>query len=281
MLSEGLTSSALEYLHCCPICNGVDLTHYCRVASSFYEGQYINYDRCRSCGNVLRNPRWLAAHGEAKYENWSPPEEEKRLDPTMQKHYRYLVRLIDRLYPKDAPRRMLDFGCGAGGFLLEAREAGFDAKGLEVGREMAEHVRAGHGFEVLSRLGEEQFPLITSLQVFEHLSDPRGTLLELREHLVEPAMIYIEVPNLNATEERFRRGSTMDDSHFTYFSDRGLSHMMREAGFRIVEIHQGVRPYRFLSTDSGLPLGLIRAGERGAALLGLRSVLGILARREN
>jgi len=124
----------------------------------------------------------------------------------------------------------------------------------------------------------QDFPLIISLQVFEHLHDPRRTLRSLKEHLVPPSMIYIEVPNLNATEERIRRGSTMDDSHFTYFSDRGLSRMLRDEGFEIVEIHQGVRPYRFLSVETTLPLGLIRAGERGAALLGLRSVLGILAR---
>ena len=178
---------------------------------------------------------------------------------------------------------MLDFGCGAGAFLLEARERGFEGHGLELGREMAEYVRRTHGFEVFGDLEEEPFRgqrynLITSLQVFEHLNDPRATLRQLREHLVDPAMIYIEVPNLNAIQERWKRGSTMDDSHFTYFSDRGLSRMLRDAGFEIVEIHQGIRPYRFLAADSKLPVAWIRAGERGASLLGLRSVLGILAR---
>jgi SAM-dependent methyltransferase len=280
----GVPASLLEYLHACPVCSHDKLLHYCRVPSLFNAGEFIRYERCRHCGTVLRNPRLPSTARLAKYEDRALTETDKELDPKSQAHYAYMMRLIDRLMPEGSERRLLDFGCGAGGFLIEARAAGFEVMGLELNRALARHVEKTAGVPVQQGVvsdvsfANERFNVILSSQVFEHLLDPRGTLEELREHLVPPGLLLIEVPNLLDIRERLRRGSLMDDSHLFYFSARGLSALLADLGFRVRRVEQGLRPYRFFPAAARRgPLGLWGAAERMLAFLGVRTVLSIIA----
>lgn len=282
--SAGVRASLLEYLHACPICEGADLRHYCRVPSLFNPGEFIRYERCAGCGVVLRNPRLPAGYRLHRYEERVFPSEQKRLDPKSQVHYWYMMQVINRLLPAGAPRRLLDFGCGAGGFLVEARAAGFDVMGLELSRDLAEHVRNTYGIAVHQGLignrefTDEKFNVIVSSQVFEHLLDPRDTLQSLRSHLQTPGIVLIEVPNLCDVRERLRRGSTMDDSHLFYFNRRSLTRLLSDGGFRVVGIQEGLRPYRFLSERArNLPLWLLSGLERVVSACQMKTVLSATA----
>jgi 2-polyprenyl-3-methyl-5-hydroxy-6-metoxy-1,4-benzoquinol methylase len=213
------------------------------------------------------------------------PPEAKRLDAKNQIHYAYMIRVLRRLCPPGPGVRFLDFGCGAGGFLLEARAGGYDVTGLEVSRDLARHVAETHGLRVLQGLvsdpafAAERFDVIVSSQVFEHLTDPVATLRELREHLVPRGILLVEVPNLRDVRERLRRGAIMDDSHLFYFDARSLSWLLLRNGFRVLEVHQGLRPYRVLpSLSRSAPGWLIRAGERLTGALRVRTGLSVLAR---
>lgn len=282
--SAGVRASLLEYLHACPICAGGDLRHYCRVPSLFNPGEHIRYERCAGCGTVLRNPRLPAAYRLDRYERCIVPAAEKRLDAKRQTHYRYMLRAIDRLLPPGSGRRLLDFGCGAGAFLVAARAAGFDAVGLELNRDLARHVSHQHGIPVYQGLVDdpafagERFNAILSSQVFEHLLDPRYTLRALRAHLAPPGLLLLEVPNLSDIRERLRRGSTMDDSHLFYFNRRSLARLLADAGFEVREVHEGLRPCGLLGRLTGLvPDPVLRAGERLLSAAGIKTGLGIIA----
>jgi cyclopropane fatty-acyl-phospholipid synthase-like methyltransferase len=183
-------------------------------------------------------------------------------------------------------RRLLDFGCGAGGFLLEARSAGFEVMGLELNRELARHVTAAYGIPVHQGLVEapefagERFDVILSSQVFEHLLDPRATLVVLRDHLNDSGLVLIEVPNLHDIRERLRRGSTMDDSHIFYFSRRSLPRLLSECGFRTLRIEEGLRPFRFLGDAArGWPLAALSFTERVLSGLQIKTILSVIACR--
>ncbi len=284
-LSTGVAASLLEYFHACPICDHADLRHYCRVPSLFNPGEFIRYERCRRCGIVLRNPRLPADTRLSLYEDKVLPDEAKELVPKSQVHYAHMMRLLARLVPRDGGRRLLDFGCGSGGFLLEARKAGFDVYGQELNRDLASYVTATYGILTYQglisspELAGERFNVVISSQVFEHLLDPRQTLCDIKRLLDPPGMVLIEVPNLHDTRERLRRGSRMNDSHLFYFSGRSLSRMFEDAGFKVLKVQQGLRPYRFLrSYNPRAPAWLFDAAERACSALGLRSGLGVIAR---
>ena len=275
----------LEYLSACPICNESELDHYCRVPSLFNPGEYIRYERCQDCGTVLRNPRLPPARRLDGYEDRIFPPEAKRVDPVRCRHYTYMMRLLARLLPASGSRRLLDFGCGAGEYLLAARAAGFDVTGLELNRDLAQHVSKTYGIPVVQGLieeadfGDQPFDVIISSQVFEHLLSPRQTLRALGSYLVPSGFLLIEVPNLRDVRERMSRGATMDDSHLFYFDRWSLSRMLANEGFAVVSVHEGLRPYRFHEGAVYWPLWSLRALDRTLSFCRLTTGLSVIARR--
>lgn len=284
--SAGVRASLLEYLHACPICDHTRLRHYCRVPSLFTEHEFIRYERCASCGTVFRNPRLTTVVRESKYEDKIMPESHKRLEPLNQIHYAYMMRLINRLKPPGMGNRVLDFGCGNAGFMLEARKAGFEVEGLEINKDLVGFVEEKYGISVYQGLVTDEaftskrFDLILSSQVFEHLVDPRGTLQALIKNLNTPGMLLIEVPNLRHISERLHRGAKMDDSHLFYFSASNLSRLMESVGLEVIRVEEGARLYRVMNGRfKDLPDALHQTVMTAASLCQVRTGLSVLARR--
>lgn len=282
--APGVKTSLFEYLHACPICFSDDLRHYVRVPSLFTRGESIVYEKCRRCGVVLRNPRLPPSERLSIYVDKILPAAQKELLPKNQLHYAHILRELARFYPEDAGRRLCDFGCGAGGFLLEARKAGFDVMGLELNKDLARHVRDRYQIPVFQGLIDhpdftaERFQVILSAQVFEHLLDPRQTLLDLKRHLEPPGFVLIEVPNQRAIKERLRRGATMDDSHLFYFSARALRWMLEDCGFEVLKVQEGLRLYRLFPGTAGWPRFVTEGATALASLLQVKTGLSVLAR---
>ncbi|MEM6702203.1 MAG: class I SAM-dependent methyltransferase [Acidobacteriota bacterium] len=281
--SSGVRASHWYYLHACPVCGSEDLVHYCRVKSCFSPGEFICYERCRGCGTVIRNPRLPDLARLDRYEHEELRPQQLEIVPKSQVHYAYMMRVINRYVSKSSGRRLFDFGCGSGGFLLEARKAGFEVMGLELSKYLAEHVIEEHEIPVFQGLitddefADERFDVIVSSQVFEHLLDPRQTLESVREHLNSSGLLLIEVPNLRAIQERLRRGATMDDSHLFYFTADSLSQMMESCGFKVLRVEEGLRPYRFGAARSA-PDFVHAVGERVFSALQVKTGLSVLAR---
>ena len=288
-MTDGVKTTLLEYLHACPVCETADTAHYCRVPSLFEAGRFMIYERCRDCGTVFQNPRLPADLRLERYREKPRETGGLELDPKSQVHYAMMLKRIEALCPEAKGQRLLDFGCGTGGFLVEARAAGYDPMGLELGEDLAQHVREVHGIPVHGGLvsdpdfSDERFGVVLSSQVFEHLLDPAQALRDLKQHLVAPGLLLIEVPNLRDTRERVQRGKTMDDSHLFYFSRASLSRMLEREGFRVLQVDEGVRPWRFLDRNQieRTSPALLDGAERVLSAVGLRTGLSILARLDD
>ena len=284
LVSQSVKSTLLEYLNACPVCFSTELRHYCRRTSLFNKGEYIVYEHCGKCGVVMRNPRMPPNLRLSIYEDKILPDDQKKLLPRNQLHYAYMLRWIERFYPSDAPRKLFDFGCGAGGFLLEAQKAGWDCLGLELNKDLAKFVTDTYGIEVYQGLiddpefADRRFNIVLSAQVFEHLLDPRQALADLKEHLDPPGFVLIEVPNQLAFKERVNRGRTMDDSHLFYFSAPALSWMMEDLGFEVLHVQEGLRPYRAFEGLTRMPQPMMEAWIGLMAKFQIRTGLSVLAR---
>lgn len=285
--SAGVRASVLCYLHACPICGSAETSHYCRVRSLFRAGEFIVYERCRHCDVVFRNPRLPDVDRLQKYVEKPLDEQQTEFRPLSQAHYHHMMRTVRRLLAGAPRKRLLDFGSGAGGFLFEARDAGFEVMGLEVNRALAEHVRRRYEIPVFCgqiddpRFADEKFVAIVSSQVFEHLTDPLATLMALKTHLEPPGALLIEVPNLSDIRERLRKGSSMDDSHLFYFNRRSLSTLLRSAGFTVHAVQEGLRPYRWIGGDGrALPSILVDVWERCFSACQIKTGLSVLASLE-
>lgn len=152
-------------------------------------------------------------------------------------------RRFEMLKPMLANKKVLDFGCGAGGFLNKAQALSGAVAGIELERRVREYwagkimihpdfASAGSGYD-----------LITTFHVVEHLSDPRSILKSLAQMLAEDGRLVIEVPSsedalLTLYDSAAFQQFTYWNQHLFLFNAETLRELAAQAGMRIVTIQQ-------------------------------------------
>lgn len=127
-------------------------------------------------------------------------------------------RRTDFIRPITVNRSILDFGCGAGGFLLKIQKFASSVKGIELEKVFREKINQS-GIPVyrdLSEIKNQKFDIITLFHVLEHLKDPKKTLINLSDLLNKNGDIIIEVPNANDALLSLYKCKPF--SEFTYWS---------------------------------------------------------------
>ena len=142
-------------------------------------------------------------------------------------------------------RRLLDAGAAGGAFVLEAREAGFAAQGIEPAPAFARHAREVLGVDVRDgRLedlagADETWDVITLWHVLEHVPDPVGGLRVLRAALAHGGLLLLEVPNVASTAAMMLgTGWTHLDPevHVSHFDPGTLRTALEHAGLEVAWI---------------------------------------------
>lgn len=145
-------------------------------------------------------------------------------------------------------RRVFDLGCGNGSVANELANLGWDVAGVDPSTEgiarAKEHyphlsLQAGSAYDDLAAL-YGQFPVVTSLEVIEHVYDPRryaATMFALVQSggtaiLSTPYHGYWKNLALAITGRMDAHFTALwDHGHIKFWSIRTLSELLREAGF--------------------------------------------------
>ena len=144
--------------------------------------------------------------------------------------------------------RLLDVGCGNGGFLIFARSAGWDVVGLDLDPKAVKAARSqgldvrGGNLDVIDP-DRDSFDGITLGHVIEHVHDPISVLRQCHALLKPCGWIWLDTPNVEAQGHR-RYGSTWRDldppRHLVLFNRESLFLALENAGFQAIED----QPYR-------------------------------------
>lgn len=115
-------------------------------------------------------------------------------------------------------KKLLDFGCGAGGFLQKSKLRAKYVAGIELDQNAVKYGRS-QGLEIFSSLddlNDHIFDVITAFHVIEHLFDPIAVLNKLMERLAEGGSLFVEVPN--SDDALLSLYHCKPFTHFTYWS---------------------------------------------------------------
>ena len=177
----------------CPVCTGHSF-------SPLFTKQEESFVSCDGCGLMLINPPPEMQQVEQTYDSDYSDHYIKKADKKLKRCRQWVARVKKR-YQQSG--RWLDVGCSAGFVVAAAKQAGFDAFGVEV---EAAAVRYASGVLKLAnvRVGtlEEQnypdqhFDVISMYDVIEHVPDLNRVVAELRRIIKPDGVIEIRTPDL-------------------------------------------------------------------------------------
>lgn len=168
------------------------------------------------------------------------------------------ARMAAKWLPKGG--RILDIGCGNGGFLLQMKSLGFTVEGTEWSAQSAARVPHETGITVhvgdlLSLdLPRNSFDLITLWHVFEHLRDPRKVMERIDELLSPVGTLILSLPNADSWQAHsFRTHWFHHDPprHLFAFGRNALTKLLEFSGFDVVAFHSfsmEQNPYGFIQS---------------------------------
>jgi SAM-dependent methyltransferase len=153
-----------------------------------------------------------------------------------QRWNRKRVQKILELMPDISAMKVLDFGCGSGGFLYQARDRIHNLVGFDLSRRICE-VHQADGFECFNKLEDvpKDVDVVVLFHILEHIPAPWELLSALSANFRSCSHFVIEVPNNNEallsifSSDSYRRNHYSAE-HLYYFTPDTLRKVVVRAG---------------------------------------------------
>jgi len=181
--------------------------------------------------------------------------------PTSQITVQRREEILDSFEPFRQTGKLLDIGCGSGGFLDQAKARGWDTYGTEFTDEAVELCSArghkmSHGVLSPEHYQPSAFDVLISTEVLEHIANHQEEIPNMARIIRPGGFLYITTPNWNAFS-RLLLGEKWTvihyPEHLVYFTPNTLREMLERAGFR-----------ELWSVTSGIGLGRVKQAISGA-----------------
>ena len=181
--------------------------------------------------------------------------------------FQKLLARIEGVDAENAPR-LLDIGAGTGTFIEEAAKLGYDAEGIELSEGLVEIARQkGRNVrqqDVNDLDQQDQYDVITLLDIIEHVTDPVAILKSLHGNLKPGGTLVIFTPNhgssvvliariLEKIGIRFPVREIFGSNHVCFFDTKTLPKAIEAAGFQV----DSVWKFPYDVSRSGQPMSLL------------------------
>lgn len=240
------------------------------------------YYKCKGCGLLVssraeesdeRHNR-DSSYGENAAENFNF-RFSKEFSPGEQADYIKELRSF-KVYRK--LNRLLDIGCGTGGFVFAAGNMKWQSIGTEISFDCIQAARQKDLEVYFGNVTEldmehESFDVIRMHSVIEHLKDPRGVLNTASKLLRQGGLLLISTVNTDSFTASFQKESWKYIHplyHVHLFNTSNLSLLLKKMGFKVKRLQtRGVKSKhrKFLKTFSldhllKVPAKVLKKGHR-------------------
>lgn len=229
----------------CPICGGTRLSQYLQARDHHISHQTFTLQRCEGCNLIVTSPRPAADQLMDYYASEDYVSHTSRATNLLNQAYllarkftlRRKVELVSRFV---SAGRILDFGCGTGEFLQQAKKANWEIYGVEPAanaRHIAQQKLANIHPDIRAIPGQSMH-VITLWHVLEHLPDLNDNLDQLTGRLSEAGTIFIAVPNVNSYDSLHYRHdwAGLDvPRHLWHFNQTNMKRLLNKHGLKWIE----------------------------------------------
>lgn len=214
----------------------------CLVCSSdklkALKGYYDKHQlvKCKKCSFVFMEIIPSVQELNAHYSSYSY-ESEGYLSPITIKSYNLL---LDEYEKYRSTNKILDIGCGRGWFLIEARKREWQVFGTEYSETA---IKRCMNYGILVKKGElnasmfnaEEFDVITSFEVIEHINTPNKELALISKFVRNGGLFYCTTPNFNSLLRYYLKDNYNVigyPEHLSYYTKSTLNNLVKRHGFK-------------------------------------------------
>jgi 2-polyprenyl-3-methyl-5-hydroxy-6-metoxy-1,4-benzoquinol methylase len=207
--------------------------------------------KCNNCGLIYVNPRVCSSNENYFGESTTYFEEARLIFKGKKTHHR------DRNYKSELEKlkklkktgKLLDVGSNMGFFLRKAKEYGYDCEGVEPSPSLSQIARENWGIDIHTNflenlnLSKYSYDIITMIDVFEHVINPKELLKKCDELLKSDGILMIKVPNADYNYFKMQLGKKIGGGkkmdiwnmyeHVVHYTPKTLKNMVESCGFKI------------------------------------------------
>jgi len=226
------------------------------IEIEFLEGQDYVLVECSGCGLIYQQEIPGEFLMQKLYEEWIDPHivfelfEKRRTIGYYVGLIAEVISIIKRFNRPPMQLQFLDFGMGWGHWCRAAQAFGCIVYGTELSAARIKYARQ-MGVQVINyeEIPWQKFDFINTEQVFEHLPEPKETLIHLKRSMKADGLLKISVPNGNDIKRRLTKWDwdTLKNStlslnpvapleHINCFSKDALICLARECGLTPIEV---------------------------------------------
>ncbi len=223
----------MESLIDCPVCAGQSFSH-------LFTKQDEAFVRCGVCQLMLINPRPDPGQVQNTYDSDYSDHYIKKAEKKLTRCAKWVKRVQKQFKPKG---KWLDVGCSAGFVVAAAKQAGFNAFGVEIEKGAVRYAKTELKLEnVVAGVLEDQgypsayFDVISLYDVIEHVPDLNKVVKELKRILAPGGVVEIRTPDLGhwlTPKDLSSWKEVKPSEHLYYFDASTLSRVFANHGLKV------------------------------------------------
>lgn len=236
---------ALEEVTHCPICESSTFSHRYICQDFTATGELFHVKQCSGCELLITSPR-PTVHDAARYYKSDKYISHTAVSSGIFDSIYLIVRRFTLKWkfrlvkPYLHGNPLLDYGCGTGNFLEQARSNNIIVHGVEPSPDARKRISTTLPVAAsLDLLPNIKFDVITAWHVLEHVYTLRETLRQIKDRLTDRGTIFIAVPNWESSDANHYKElwAAYDvPRHLWHFSKKSMIALLQNEGLAVKQI---------------------------------------------